>query len=111
MRDQLAPMVQQEKVVGQADVMQVFPLRSSQPSAVAGCRIREGSVQSSQQWRVLRAGEVVYNGGCESLRRHKQEVSFLLVHLFYALHSNAAFVVIADDYKMLLSPWPTADCM
>ena len=41
---------------------------------VAGCRVTEGSITSSAKYRVLRGGEVVHEGRCTSLRRHKLDV-------------------------------------
>ena len=69
-----APMVEEEKVVGQADVLQVFDVKSKQASAVAGCRVSEGSVQSGLQWRVMRGGKSVHEGPCNSIKRHKLQV-------------------------------------
>ena len=69
-----APTVEEEKVVGQADVLQVFDFKSKEASAVAGCRVIEGNIQSSLQWRVMRGGSQVYTGPCNSIRRHKQQV-------------------------------------
>ncbi len=69
-----APMVEEEKVVGQADVLQVFDVKSKQATAVAGCRVSEGSIQSGQQWRVMRGGKAVHQGTCHSIKRHKLQV-------------------------------------
>lgn len=41
---------------------------------VAGCRVTEGSIRGSLQYRVLRGGEVVHSGRCSSLKRHKLDV-------------------------------------
>ena len=69
-----APLVDQEKVVGQADVLQVFDLKSKDAAAVAGCRVSDGSVQAALQWRVIRGGNPVFNGPCNSIKRHKLQV-------------------------------------
>lgn len=68
-----APMVEEEKVVGQADVLQVFDTKK-QAAAVAGCRVREGSIQAGLQWRVMRGEAAVHQGSCESIKRHKLQV-------------------------------------
>lgn len=67
-------MLDKEVVVGQADVLQVFPLKAKQPAAVAGCRVTEGNVQQALQWRVMRGGDSVYQGKCGAIKRHKLEV-------------------------------------
>ncbi len=41
---------------------------------VAGCRVTEGSIRGSLQYRVMRGGEAVHTGPCASLKRHKLEV-------------------------------------
>ncbi len=48
--------------------------RGSQESLVAGCRVTEGSLRSEQRFKVLRSGEVVFEGPVTSLKRHKLEV-------------------------------------
>ncbi len=69
-----APMVEEEKIVGQANVLQVFDVKSKQAAAVAGCRVSEGSVQSGLQWRVMRGGKSIHQGACNSIKRHKLQV-------------------------------------
>lgn len=68
-----APMVEEERVVGQADVLQVFDTKK-QAAAVAGCRVSEGSIQHALQWRVMRGDKAVHQGPCESVKRHKLAV-------------------------------------
>eukprot|EP00882_Tetradesmus_deserticola_P022538 GHRQ01024455.1.p1 GENE.GHRQ01024455.1~~GHRQ01024455.1.p1 ORF type:complete len:350 (+),score=129.34 GHRQ01024455.1:97-1146(+) len=68
-----------EQVLGSATVLQVFPLLQNRKEVgkVAGCRVQEGSLQVSSGvvFRVLREGEVVYEGPCSNLRQHKNDVS------------------------------------
>jgi len=81
----------QETVLGAAAVMQVFPLvvNGKEAGAVAGCRVSEGKLvrhwaaaggADKQQaphrvvFRVVRDGEVVFEGPCSSLRRRKDVV-------------------------------------
>ena len=71
---ELAPRVEHEVTVGQAEVLQVFPRKTKQPSAIAGCRVKSGSVEAGQNFRVLRRGQNVFEGRCESIKRHQQEV-------------------------------------
>lgn len=57
-----APRVEQESVVGEAQVLQVFEVadkRAGTVRQVAGCRITDGSVRSAARFRVLRAGALV----------------------------------------------------
>ncbi len=62
-----------EKVVGVAEVKDVF--RSSKMGAVAGCQVIEGVVRRGNPIRVLRDNVVIFEGGLESLRRHKDDVN------------------------------------
>ncbi|KAF6248325.1 P-loop containing nucleoside triphosphate hydrolase protein [Scenedesmus sp. NREL 46B-D3] len=68
-----------EQVLGSATVLQVFPLLQNRKEVgkVAGCRVQEGSLQVSSGvvFRVLRDGEVVFEGPCSNLRQHKNDVS------------------------------------
>ena len=61
-----------ERIVGVAEVKDVF--RSSKMGAVAGCQVVEGSVKRGNPIRVLRDNVVIFEGGLESLRRHKDDV-------------------------------------
>jgi translation initiation factor IF-2 len=68
-----------EQVLGSATVLQVFPLLQNRKEVgkVAGCRVQEGSLQvgSGVVFRVVRDGEVVYEGLCSNLRQHKNDVN------------------------------------
>ena len=57
-----APRVAQQKVVGEAQVLQVFEMagrRADSKTAVAGCRISEGSIRTGCTFKVLRGGDLV----------------------------------------------------
>lgn len=75
-RDALSGMLSpeiQEKVVGMAEVRDVF--RSPKFGAIAGCMVKEGMVKRNCPIRVLRDNVVIYEGELESLRRFKEDVS------------------------------------
>ena len=57
-----APRVAQQKVAGEAQVLQVFEMagrRADARTAVAGCRISEGSIRTGCTFKVLRGGDLV----------------------------------------------------
>ena len=57
-----APRVEQQKVVGEAQVLQVFEMpdkRQDKRTTVAGCRVSEGSIRAGATYKVLRGGDVV----------------------------------------------------
>ena len=59
----LAPEVS-TRVLGEAEILQVFPinLRGRVYKNIAGCRVRNGVVGKNNLYRVVRNGEVVYDG-------------------------------------------------
>lgn len=68
----LEPVIE-EKVLGQAEVRQVFTI--SKVGQVAGCRVLEGKVERNALARVKRNGAVVFEGGkITSLKRFKEDV-------------------------------------
>lgn len=68
---QLEP-IETPVVTGHAVVQKVFELSKS--GKVAGCMVQDGKVMRSSKVRVQRAGETVYEGSLQSLKRFKDEV-------------------------------------
>ncbi len=62
-----------EKLMGRAEVRQVFPF--SKVSKVAGCLVVSGRVHIRHKVRVKRAGNLLYEGGILTLRRFQDEVN------------------------------------
>eukprot|EP00850_Spirogloea_muscicola_P020607 SM000221S06945 [mRNA] locus=s221:121538:125521:- [translate_table: standard] len=74
-----APGVKESRVAGQAEVLQVFEVKGrgrEQVGAtiIAGLRLAEGKLQRSSKVKVLRSGETVFEGSCQTLKREKAEV-------------------------------------
>ena len=63
----------EEKIVGAAEVRQVFSV--SKTGNVAGCLITEGAARPDLQARVVRDGATVYEGKIASLRRFKEDAA------------------------------------
>ncbi len=61
-----------EKIIGRAEVLAVFPI--SKVGKVAGCRVREGELRRNARVRLLRKGEVVFEGEMASLKHEKEDV-------------------------------------
>ena len=61
-----------EVVLGKAEVRAVFKVRQGR---VAGCYVTEGKILRNAQARVLRDGQVVYDGRIASLRRYQEDVN------------------------------------
>ena len=60
-----------EKTSGKAEVRQVFEI--SKLGTIAGCYVIEGRILARSKGRVLRAGEVVFEGDISSLKRFKDD--------------------------------------
>lgn len=62
-----------EKILGRAEVRQVFPI--SRIGTVAGCYVLDGSIsRTSDGLRIIRDNIVVYEGKISSLKRFKEDV-------------------------------------
>ncbi|KAG7673496.1 hypothetical protein KSW81_006703 [Nannochloris sp. 'desiccata'] len=74
----LTPRALEEVVVGQAQVLAMFKAsldkKGKEKRTIAGCRVGEGTMKSGLKVKVLRGGEVIAEGICNSLRRHKLDV-------------------------------------
>ncbi|KDP25343.1 hypothetical protein JCGZ_20499 [Jatropha curcas] len=74
-----APGTCEIQVAGEAEVLNIFELKGRSRSVgddvkIAGCRVIDGFVAKSAIMRLLRSGEVVFEGSCTSLKREKQDV-------------------------------------
>jgi translation initiation factor IF-2 len=62
-------------VVASAKILQKFQLTGSRKAAVAGSTVISGSINVGASARVVRKGEIVWDGTISSLLRFKDEVS------------------------------------
>jgi translation initiation factor IF-2 len=62
----------QEREQGEAEVRAIFPI--PRLGVVAGCRVTRGIIQRSSHVRVVREGNILYNGTIHSLRVFKDDV-------------------------------------
>jgi translation initiation factor IF-2 len=68
----LTPLLR-EKVIGHAEIKQVFTI--SKGSVIAGCMCTDGRISSRCKARVKRAGSVLFEGVVNSLRRFQNDVN------------------------------------
>src|SRR5205823_4160464 len=61
-----------EVIQGEGQVRQVFKIGRNY--AAAGCFVTSGTIHRNDQVRIIRAGETLYQGRIESLRRFKDDV-------------------------------------
>ncbi|KAL2128116.1 hypothetical protein VTI74DRAFT_9639 [Chaetomium olivicolor] len=79
-REKLAdalPLLVIKKVVGEAEVLQVFPInvKGRKYKNIAGCRIGNGVVKKGSKARVIRGGENIFEGVIETLKHVKKDVT------------------------------------
>ncbi|HEU4940941.1 MAG TPA: translation initiation factor IF-2 [Candidatus Eisenbacteria bacterium] len=67
----LAPEIR-ETATGSAEVRQVF--RTTKSGVIAGCMVLSGNIQRSARARLVREGQVVWDGKIASLRRFRDDV-------------------------------------
>jgi translation initiation factor IF-2 len=65
--------VYEDVVVGHAEVRAIFSIRRK--GKVAGCYVTDGEVTRNAMVRVLRAGDEIFNGSLDSLRRFQEDVA------------------------------------
>lgn len=60
----LLPMSVTYRVSGEADILQVFPINVKKRDFknIAGCRVRNGAIKRSSRVKVLRKGQVIFDG-------------------------------------------------
>lgn len=69
------PTVEVEEQLGEANVLQSFIINEGRKEVpVAGCRCTKGVLKKNQRFRLLRNGEIIYDGSLESMRHLKNEV-------------------------------------
>ncbi|CAK7197796.1 translation initiation factor IF-2 [Sporothrix eucalyptigena] len=63
------------KVLGEAEVLQVFPinLRGKVYKNIAGCRVRNGQVTRNGLYRVFRKNKVIFDGKLDALKHGKKD--------------------------------------
>ncbi|KAK6138471.1 hypothetical protein DH2020_027791 [Rehmannia glutinosa] len=74
-----APGTLETKVAGEAQVLNIFELKGRSKAKgddvkIAGCRVIDGRLTKSATLRLLRSGEIVFEGCCASLKREQQDV-------------------------------------
>jgi translation initiation factor IF-2 len=71
MKGMLDP-VYQEKVVGHAEIRQLF--KASSIGTIGGSYVTDGKIIRGTQVRIVRDSKVIYDGTLETLRRFKDDV-------------------------------------
>ncbi|KAH9619219.1 hypothetical protein KSS87_007795 [Heliosperma pusillum] len=74
-----APGTSEIKVAGEAQVLNIFEITGRTKTKevdvrIAGCKVVDGQMAKSSTMRLLRSGEVIFEGSCASLKHEKQDV-------------------------------------
>lgn len=74
-----APGTLETQVGGEAQVLSIFAvkgkgIKKGQDLKIAGCKVMDGRLTKTSIIRLLRSGEVVYEGCCASLKREQRDV-------------------------------------
>jgi len=64
--------VLEEKIIGRAEVLAVFPI--SKVGKIAGCRVRDGELRRNAKVRTYRGDDLVFEGEMASLKHEKEDV-------------------------------------
>ncbi|RFU35422.1 hypothetical protein B7463_g896, partial [Scytalidium lignicola] len=74
--EHLPPLVTQ-RVLGEAEIAQTFEItvKGRQQKSIAGCKIRNGTVNKGAKVRVLRGGEKIFDGSLASLKNVKKDIT------------------------------------
>ncbi|KAJ3333407.1 hypothetical protein HDU76_008431 [Blyttiomyces sp. JEL0837] len=80
LKESMADMLPPEEVIeviGEADILQVFSInvKGKDPDFIAGCRIMTGKVLRSSNVRVIRAGEIIFDGKIKTFKHHKKDIN------------------------------------
>lgn len=75
----MAPGICETQVAGEAQILNIFEIKGrskakGEDAKIAGCRVVDGRITKTARLRVLRSGEMVFEGNCQSLKREKQDV-------------------------------------
>ncbi|CAI9094236.1 OLC1v1029936C1 [Oldenlandia corymbosa var. corymbosa] len=97
---EVAPGTPETKVYGEAQVLNIFEVQGrgklkGVDVKIAGCRVVTGQLERSSTMRILRSGEVIFEGCCASLKKEKHDVDAVD-------KGNECGLVIHDcfDYKI-----------
>jgi translation initiation factor IF-2 len=102
---ELLPLVEQEEIIGEADILKVFDYneKNKQFIKVAGGRCSDGLIDRKLYFRVLRNNQIVYDKEkCKSLKHHKSDVN--------SIKRNVEFGFAFENESVLPEPGDKIVC-
>jgi translation initiation factor IF-2 len=91
----MLPPSEKEVSLGTVQVKEVFSIPKI--GSIAGCFVEEGVVRKDSRIRVVRSGEVMFEGSIASLRRFKDDVREVVVGLECGIGIEGYNDIMADD--------------
>ncbi|KAJ7929227.1 hypothetical protein B0H13DRAFT_2228527 [Mycena leptocephala] len=75
----LLPVIVESKVTGEAKILQLFQIqvKGKKLKTVAGSRVTNGLMEKNKLARVVRNGDIIFEGSFETMRHFKQDVTEL----------------------------------
>ncbi|XP_011503613.1 PREDICTED: translation initiation factor IF-2, mitochondrial [Ceratosolen solmsi marchali] len=74
----MLPLIQKEETIGEGIVLKEFDVNNKKTKAViAGCRCTSGVFKKSAFFKILRNGEVIYDGKISEMKHFKNEIETL----------------------------------
>ncbi|OXU17644.1 hypothetical protein TSAR_000745 [Trichomalopsis sarcophagae] len=96
------PLVTVEEEIGSGTVLQEFEINEKRKKVkVAGCRCTKGSFKKSALFKVIRNGEVIYNGKSSSIRHLKEEVENVKTNMECGIKLDGAQVEFKQGDEIL----------
>jgi len=73
----LLPIIVETKVTGEATILQLFDidLKQKQKMRIAGCRVTNGVIEKQKFARVLRNGNIIFDGTLSTMRHIKKDIT------------------------------------
>jgi len=60
--EKLLPAVEEEEILGEAEVLEMFKLTGARKAHVAGCKVTHGYLMKDKIFKIIRNGKIIFQG-------------------------------------------------